>query len=166
MRTRTKLTFRLVLLTNFIVSKRYKGFFQHLFSTSIIAKIALNTPKIPSSLEPTQSKSMENEHYGGSNEAFMTEITTIGGHKTKIIAMADVSYGSSKKDINSSGGSTNITNTSSTASNNLSTEELEENVTTETLEVLPNTSSTKEKLGMNQVKVEIFHDDVQKLVPF
>ena len=58
---------------------------------------------------------MENEHYGGSNEAFMTEITTIGGHKTKIIAMADVSYGSSKKDI---------TNTSSTASNNLSTEEL------------------------------------------
>ena len=98
---------------------------------------------------------MENEHYGGSNEAFMTEITTIGGHKTKIIAMADVSYGSSKKDINSSGGST-ITNTSSTASNNLSTEELEENVTAETVEVLPNTSFTKEKLGMNQVKVEIF----------
>ena len=54
MRTRTKHTFRLVLLTNFIVSKRYKGFFQHLSSTSIIVKIALNTPKIPSSLETTQ----------------------------------------------------------------------------------------------------------------
>ena len=96
---------------------------------------------------------MENEHYGGSNEAFMTEITTIGGHKTKIIAMADVSYGSSKKDINSSGGSTNITNTSSTASINLSTEELEEIATsTETLGVLP-TSSSKENLGRVQVKL-------------
>ena len=95
---------------------------------------------------------MENEHYGGSNEAFMTEITTIG-HKTEIIAMADVSYGSSKKDINSSGGSTNITNTSSTASNNLSTEELKEIVTsTETLGVLP-TSSSKENLGRVQVKL-------------
>ena len=96
---------------------------------------------------------MENEHYGGSNEAFMTEITTIGGHKTKIIAMADVSYGSSKKGINSSGGST-ITNTSSTASNNLSTEELKEIVTssTETLGVLP-TSSSKENLGRVQVKL-------------
>merc|ERR1712062_42826 len=77
-----------------------------------------------------------------------TEITTIGGHKTKIIAMADVSYGSSKKDINSSGGST-ITNTSSTASNNLSTEELKEIVTsTETLGVLP-TSSGKENLDIS-----------------
>ena len=95
---------------------------------------------------------MENEHYGGSNEAFMTEITTIGGHKTKIIAMADVSYGSSKKDINSSSGST-ITNNSSTASNNLSTEELEEIVSsTETLGVLP-TSSSKENLGRVQVKL-------------
>ena len=75
----------------------------------------------------------------------MTEITTIG-HKTEIIAMADVSYGSTKEDINSSGTITG---------NNLSTEDLEENVTTETVEVLPNTSSTKEKLGMNQVKVNV-----------
>ena len=61
MRTRIIHTFRLVLLTNFIVSKRYKGFFQHLFSTSIIAKIALNTPKIPSSLEPTQMEDAMNK---------------------------------------------------------------------------------------------------------
>ena len=46
-----------------------------------------------------------------------------------------------------------ITNTSSTASNNLSTEELEEIVTsTETLGVLP-TSSSKENLGRVQVKL-------------
>ena len=89
---------------------------------------------------------MENEHYGGSNEAFMTEITTIGGHKTEIIAIADVSYGSTKEDINSGGTITTA------AGHNLSStdEDLEEIVTTETLEVLPN-SSTKEKLGMIQV---------------
>ena len=78
----------------------------------------------------------------------MTEITTIG-HKTEIIAMADVSYGSTKEDINTSSG----TITTTVTGNNLSTEELEEIATsTETLGVLP-TSSSKENLGRVQVKV-------------